>query len=371
MTKLRFIIFLLTVSLIYFAIHFFVFIRISKGLGLSPKYRTSLKVFFIIAALLFFADKFLGRYVAFDPLAFMISYLGSVWFGIISIAFTLFVFQYVLVLVIPARARSITLIFVILVFIVSAYAIYNGSRYPRIKELTIPIYGLSGDWSGFVIIQLSDLHLQKWRSEKWLRHVVEETNRQDPDLVLITGDLIEEHMDRCQKFVPVLREIKSKHGVFAITGNHEFYSGIENFLAFSKKAEIRVIRNEKVRIGHHLNIIGMDDLTGQMFSSRRPDLETLLEDCNPDEPIILLTHRPEEFEQLNEMGVDLQLSGHTHAGQIPPMDLIVFLVYKYPYGLYHHGSCFIYTTCGTGIWGPPMRLFSRSEIVRIVLDSQQ
>jgi len=224
--------------------------------------------------------------------------------------------------------------------------------------------------SGFAIIQLSDLHLQKWRSEKWLRHVVEETNRQDPDLVLITGDLIEEHMDRCQKFIPILRRVESKQGVFAITGNHEFYSGIQNFLAFSQKAGIRVLRNEKVTMGDNLIIIGMDDITGRMFSSPRPDLETLLEDCNPNQPIILLTHRPEGFKEAADMGVDLHLSGHTHAGQIPPMDLIVLLTYRYPFGLYRYGSAFIYTTCGTGIWGPPMRFLSRSEIVKIVLVSK-
>ena len=155
--------------------------------------------------------------------------------------------------------------------------------------------------------------------------------------------------------------------VFAVPGNHEFYSGIENFLNFARMANIQVLRNENVTIADGIQIIGIDDKAGKMISGRDVDLRSAALDCNFNNPVILLSHRPTNFEESAGIGVDLQLSGHTHAGQIPPMDLIVRLVYKYPYGLYKYKSAFIYTTCGTGIWGPPMRLFSQSEIVKIDL----
>jgi predicted MPP superfamily phosphohydrolase len=367
MNKLRFIGFLLTVSFVYFSINYFVFVRISNGLGLSSLVRNSLKVFFAIAALSFFVDRILGRYLLFDPFAFFVAYFGSVWLGIISIAFNIFLFQYVLVLIFPNQAKSITVISIIMVFLVSCFSIYIGLRPPKIKELKIPIEGLSRDLAGFLMIQLSDLHLQKWKSEKWLSVVVEKTNKLRPDLVVITGDLIEDDIKSCEKFIEILKQIDSKLGVLAIPGNHEFYSGIENFLKFAKEADITVLRNENITIANGIEIIGIDDKAGRMMTGTGADLKSATEDCDFNKPVILLSHRPTNFEESTNTGVDLQLSGHTHAGQIPPMDLIVLGVYKYPYGLYKHESAFIYTTCGTGTWGPPMRLFSRSEIVKIVL----
>lgn len=367
MNKLRFIYFLLTVSLVYFSIHYFVFVRISNGLGLSSLTRNSLKIFFIIAALSFFIDKILGRYLLFDPFAFFVAHFGSVWLGIISIAFTVFLFQYVLVLIFPNQAKSITWISIVLVFFVSCFSVYIGLRAPKIKELKIPVEGLSSDLAGFSVVQLSDLHLQRWKSENWLRVVVEKTNKLHADIVVVTGDLIEDDIKNCEKFIEILKQIDSKLGVLSIPGNHEFYSGIENFLEFAGMANIQVLRNENKTIANGIEIIGIDDKAGKMMSGKEADLRSAAADCDFNNTVVLLSHRPTNFEESVSTGVDLQLSGHTHAGQIPPMDLIVKGIYKYPYGLYKYKSAFIYTTCGTGTWGPPMRLFSHSEIVKIVL----
>ncbi len=367
MNRLRFIYFLLTVSIVYFLIHYFVFVRIVNGLGLSSVLRNSLKVFFAIAAMSFFVDRILGKYLLFDALAFFVAYFGSVWLGIISIAFTIFLFQYALVLIFPNLSKSITVAAIILIFFVSSFSIYIGLRSPRIKELTIPIDGLSSELAGFSIVQLSDLHLQRWKSKEWLGIVVEKTNKLHPDLVVITGDLIEDDIKNCDIFINILKKLDSKFGVLAIPGNHEFYSGIKKFLEFAKEANIRVLRNENITIANGIEVMGIDDKAGQMMSGKGPDLISAAEGCDFNKPVILLSHRPTNFEESMSMGIDLQLSGHTHAGQIPPLDIIVLFIYKYPYGLYNHKSAFIYTTCGTGTWGPPMRLFSHSEIVKIVL----
>jgi len=128
-----------------------------------------------------------------------------------------------------------------------------------------------------------------------------------------------------------------------------------------------VLRNELKIIGTHLQIIGLDDNEAKRFSQSGPDLDTPLKKCDPTKPIIVLRHRPEGFDEAVDRGVDLQISGHTHDGQIPPMTFLVRLFLKYPYGLYHKNRAHIYTSCGTGYWGPPMRLFSMAEIVEFIL----
>ena len=169
-------------------------------------------------------------------------------------------------------------------------------------------------------------------------------------------------------FCDTLKKLKSRHGVFAVTGNHEFYAGINMFMDVAKNSNITVLRNEKITIADSIELAGIDDKAGTRFSEVGSDLKLALKNIDFTKPVILLSHRPDIFNEAEKSGVDLQLSGHLHAGQIPPMDLIVMLAFKYPYGLYRKNGSYLYTTSGTGIWGPPMRLFSRCEIVKIVLE---
>ncbi|MGA1795972.1 MAG: metallophosphoesterase [bacterium] len=369
MGRLNFIIFLLIVLSIYFLIHLFVFLRLYRGLALVPAYRTALLIIFILGGAAFFVDRLITRRMLPDPFAFAVFQSGAVWLGVISIAFTLFLLQFILLFFLPRHSRVITVAALLLVFLVSSFSLYRGTRLPRTRDVEIPLQGLSPALSGFSIVQLSDLHLHRWTPGRWLDGVVERVNALGPDLIVITGDLIEDDINECGRFIDILRRLRAREGVVAITGNHEFYTGIENFHELCRRANITVLRNEMITIEQGIDIVGLDDPAGEMFPESRPDLESILGKSERTRPVVLLFHRPLHFEEAARMGVDLQLSGHTHAGQIPPMDCIVFLTYRYPFGLYRHHSAYLYTTCGTGIWGPPMRLFSRSEIVRIVLTS--
>jgi hypothetical protein len=218
-------------------------------------------------------------------------------------------------------------------------------------------------------VQLSDLHLDSTKSAGKVAGMVEAVNELDPDLIVITGDFIDGDITSDSLFCDSLSQLKARYGIISITGNHEFYAGIDYFLEFSKKLNITVLRNEKKTVAQALEIVGIDDNEGRQFSRMGPDLDGAMKGCDPAKPVILLRHRPEGFEQAVRKGVALQISGHTHAGQIPPMDLLVCLFLKYPYGLYRKNGSYLYTSCGTGYWGPPMRLFSRSEIVKFVLRS--
>jgi predicted MPP superfamily phosphohydrolase len=229
---------------------------------------------------------------------------------------------------------------------------------------------LPKELSGFSIVQLSDIHLESYKYKKRIAYIIDRVNELKPDLVVITGDLIDGNVCEEEVFCQQLRSIKATHGVLAITGNHEFYAGLDNFMELAKRSNIKVLRNETVTIADTLQIIGLEDDTASQFGLKGPDPDTLIKSCNPDKPIIVLYHRPMYFDQMVEKGVDLQLSGHTHAGQIPPMELIVWLYYKYPFGLFEKDGAYIYTSSGTGIWGPEMRFLSKNEIVHFTLEAK-
>jgi predicted MPP superfamily phosphohydrolase len=252
---------------------------------------------------------------------------------------------------------------------ISLYSLVNGLRKPVVRNITVPIKKLPKELSGFSIVQLSDLHMEVYKSRSQVPYIVDTVNALKPDLIVITGDLIEGDICDNPEFCEHLKRLKATHGVVAVTGNHEFYSGIKNFLKLANKSNIRVLRNDCFTIADSLQIIGLDDDDARRFGSKGPDLDTAINGCNLSKPIILLYHRPVNFDQAIQKGVDLQLSGHTHAGQIPPMDLLVCLYYKYPIGLFKKNGSTIYTTSGTGYWGPPMRFLSRNEIVKITLVS--
>ncbi|MDO8734861.1 MAG: metallophosphoesterase [Elusimicrobiota bacterium] len=369
MIKFYFLFFILIFSSVYLGIHFYVYSRITAGLMLSSSVCRYLRLFFLVAAFSFLLGEFLNRRITsfwIKPFA----EFGSIWIGVISIAFTIFViFDVFRIFFHGASFRYYSVVFSLAVtFLTAAYSFYNVAREPVIKELKIRTGKLPQKLSGFVIIQLSDLHINFLKSEKWLNKIVEKTNRENPDLVVITGDLIDADICRLDSFCDVLKKIKSKYGIFAVTGNHEFYAGIDKFLEIAKNSNITVLRNEKTTIADVIELVGIDDKEGRRFSEAGSDLRLALKNCDFTKQVILLSHRPDIFNEAEKSGVGLQLSGHLHAGQIPPMDLIVMLAFKYPYGLYRQNGSYLYTTSGTGIWGPPMRLFSRCEIVKIVLE---
>ena len=261
-----------------------------------------------------------------------------------------------------------TLAAIMLIILASGYSIYNVARPLLIKEISIKTSKLPNNIAKFTIVQLSDIHLNFFKSSNLLKEIVERTNQLNPDLVVITGDMIDADLCKVNGFCDLLGQIKSKNGVYAVTGNHEYYSGIAMFMNIAKASGITVLRNSKILVGGVVEVVGIDD---KEFNKPADSLIIALnhgEKLDTSKFTILLSHQPDIFDLSRESGIDLQLSGHTHAGQLPPMDLIVKFAYKYPLGLYHRGNSYLYTSPGTGIWGPPMRLTSRSEIVKITLE---
>ncbi len=360
------IVFLLVVIAVYFGMHYYIYSRAARGLNINGNAALALRLAMLLAGLSFFIGEISSRN---NSLVWLKPFeiVGATWMGVLSIAIAVFVLNDILNIFFRTEIFRYysTLASIFLIFSASAFSLYNSSREPLVKEITVKTSKLPEGTDKFTIAQLSDLHLNFFKSSRWLERVASKTSSLKADLVVITGDLIDADLCRTNGFCQTIKNISSGHGVYAVTGNHEYYSGIERFLEIAKNSDIKVLRNERVDIAGVLELAGIDD---KEFGNLSESLSLALKG-GPEKSkfTVLLSHQPDIFDKAREAGVDLQLSGHTHAGQVPPMDLIVMLTYKYPFGYYQRGSSYLYTSPGTGIWGPPMRLFSRSEIVKITL----
>lgn len=350
---------------VYFGMNYYVYNRIVNGLMLFGKVRQYLKIFFLIAGLSFILGQLLSQKLPVYPLL----YLGAFWLGIISISFTIFILKDILGLFLPNQTKFLTLFALFAIFLISVFSVSNAAQEAKIKEIEIKIRKLPLKLSGFSVVQLSDLHLGRLTAKTWLESIVNKTNKLKPDLIAITGDLADEDIRKFDGFCEILQQLKAKYGIFAVTGNHEFYLEIDKFLEIAQELNITVLRNEKITLANTIELVGIDDNTGRRFSKVGSDLQLATRNCDFQKPVILLSHQSDIFDEAVKFGIDLQLSGHNHAGQIPPLDLLRNIFFKYPYGLYQKNSSYLYTTAGTGTWGPPMRFLSRSEIIKITLKS--
>ena len=363
-----FIIFIVIVSAVYFGLHFFVYKCLTRSLVQVPHWQKALKWFLLLSGLSFYVAMFSGRLFKFH--LSWLNFYAFTWLGVLAIAFFFFLIQFGLSKIFPSRTNLLAVIALVFIAVISLVSLVNGLQAPVVRRFTIPIKQLPRELSGFTIVQLSDVHLEAYKSKKRFAAIVDTVDKLNPDLVVITGDLIDGNVCEEEVFCEKLKGLNTSRGVLAITGNHEFYAGLDAFMELANRSNIKVLRNEVATIAGSLQIIGLDDDTARQFGAKGPDLEALIKTCDPDKPIILLYHRPDGFDRAARLGVDLQLSGHTHAGQIPPMDLLVQLYYKYPAGLYEKDGAYIYTSSGTGVWGPEMRFLSKNEITHFTLTAQ-
>jgi predicted MPP superfamily phosphohydrolase len=344
-----------------------VYSRLVTGLELPKKTKRKLTALFTVGFILSIPQMtFWGNALGF-PLLY---YVGGAWFGLMAIAVTLFFLESILDLVFRSFHKQRVILLLVILALASGYSLYNASQVPVIRELTIPLKKLPKEMSGFTIVQVSDTHLGDLVSPAWFQKTVEKINSLKPDLVVITGDLIDRGIGDGSRFIASLKQLHARFGVYAITGNHEYYNNrLHLFLEICQKTGIQVLRNNSVTINGGIQLVGMNDwIAGEYDEDDYPaSVSVAMRHVDPRKPVIMLFHRPELFAQGIREGVDLQLSGHTHAGQIPPLDLFSYLLEDYFYGLYREGDSYIYVTSGTGLYATPMRLFSRNEITRITL----
>ena len=247
----------------------------------------------------------------------------------------------------------------------SAKSIYNA-RHIELEKVDIKINGLQ---KSYKIVQISDIHIGGLIDKDFMHTIVERINACKPDVVVITGDLVDVKLEHALEAIGELRALKSRYGTFYIVGNHEYFHGIEQIIASVKNLGIRVLENENVYVGEEgkgFNLAGVYDIFGYRKEKYMPDIQKALRD-KKEAPTILLAHQPRFIAEVKD-GVDLMLSGHTHGGQLYPFKFLVQIVQPYIEGLHQHNDKLqIYVNKGTGFWGPPMRLGSSAEITEITL----
>jgi hypothetical protein len=247
---------------------------------------------------------------------------------------------------------------------------------PMIHEVPVALPKLPPALSGFTIAQLSDLHVGPTIGEREVRRLTERTNALRADAVVITGDLVDGSVADLGRAVAPLAGLRAPHGVYFVTGNHEYYSGAEAWLRELRRLGIRVLANERVALGDggpggaRFDLAGTHDWASGQFG-HGPDLAAALDGRDPDRALVLLQHQPRGMDEAVRRGVGLQLSGHTHGGQIVPFNLLVRAFYPYVAGLYRHqgqgAAGQIFVSRGAGFWGPPIRLGAPAEIAKLVL----
>jgi predicted MPP superfamily phosphohydrolase len=239
-----------------------------------------------------------------------------------------------------------------------------------VKKVGVKLARLPAALSGMSIAQLTDIHIGPTIGRSFIEDMVERTNAIGADVIVITGDLVDGPVDELREHAAPLAKLRAKHGVYFVTGNHEYYSGVEDWLEELGRLGIRVLRNERVEIGDgdaKIDLAGIDDFSAR-GGGHGPNLPKALAGRDSSRELVLLAHQPRAISEAAKLGVGLQLSGHTHGGQIWPWYYLVFLQQPYVAGLHRHGDAQIYVSCGTGYWGPPMRVGAPPEITHITLE---
>lgn len=373
-------IFLLVFFLIYGGVHFYLFLGARASLALGTRSSTLLALFMFIMVvapvIVHGADQNGLRSVA-----HFFAWTGYIWMGFAFLFFCLsLVFDCYRLLVhlaaylssldfssaiSPARLRFITL-----VGLAAALALYGSFEALQIRAETITIRTakVPEEVGRFRIVQISDLHLGLIVGEKRLKRMLEKVRAAAPDMLVSTGDLVDGETNNLSDLAVLLREIAPPCGKYAVTGNHEFYAGLDPSVAFTKRAGFTVLRGETVTVGGFMTVAGVDDPTGTIYRNRegKPERE-LLAEVPRDRFTVLLKHQP-TVTASSPAPFDLQLSGHTHKGQIFPFTLLTRLAFPYNSGRYQlSNGAVLYVSRGTGTWGPPMRLLAPPEVTIIDL----
>ena len=252
--------------------------------------------------------------------------------------------------------------------------LYNARKPPRVKIVDVPLKDLPAALHGFKIAQISDMHIGPTIKRPAMKYVVATINKLDVDVVAITGDLVDGNVYELSRHVAPLAGLRSSHGTFFVTGNHEYYSGVQPWLKYLPTLGVRVLLNEHVIILHkHAPIViaGVTDFSAASYdTSHRTDVALAVTGAPRAAIKVLLAHQPRSAPAAQAAGFDLQISGHTHGGQFLPWNFFVKLQQPFTAGLHRVKNMLIYISRGTGYWGPPKRFGAPSEITLLRLVDQ-
>ncbi len=367
-------------------VHRYLYVRLVRDVDWSPRFKRWARVVIIGLAILLPAGIMLGRDLprsAGGPLAFA----SYIWMGSI-----LYFFMAVVVLDIvravarrkkksasnaapedPARRRVMTQVAAGTAAAVSGVALRGGLAEIEVREVQVKLPRLPKQLEGLTLVQLTDVHVGPTIGREFIESIVEKCNALKPDAMIITGDLVDGSVPQLRNHTEPLGSLKSRYGSYFVTGNHEYYSGAPQWEQELRRLGINVLRNERVSIGDaaSIDLAGIDDYRAQgMVPGHGSDISRIVKDRDPERELVLLAHQPRSIELAAEAKAGLQISGHTHGGQLFPWSAFVRLTTPYVAGLYRHNDdTQIYVSRGTGYWGPPIRFGAPHEITKIRLRS--
>lgn len=305
-------------------------------------------------------------------LAEMLGSIGMAWLAVLFLTSVCLLAVEILTgfgFLLPKLAPSLRGWAMIAGAVLSVIALVQGLRPPVVRDYEVRLAGLPSERDGLVLVAVSDLHLGALLGEQWLAERVVQIQAQKPDLVVVLGDLFEGHGPPEKGMLSTLRRISAPLGVWAVNGNHESYGRRMDNTHRLEESGIEVLSNRWVEVRPGLVLAGVDDLTRRRRSGQGGDPIGQALAGRPPGATILLSHTPWQAETAAGAGVGLMLSGHTHAGQIWPFSYLVRLRYPLLEGRYEVGGMPVIVSRGTGTWGPRMRLWRPSEILRITLRS--
>lgn len=378
-----FLIFFTIVIGIYGLLSFYIYTLGYQALAGQAWARPWYTVLFIILALSYVVARFLERFYI-GWLSDSLTWVGAFWLGA-------FIYLLLIVLVIdifriadwifPFLPRhdegiysrlKVYLFFGVLTMLVFVLVgAYYNARHPVTHDISVRINKTAGGRKQLVIAAVSDIHLGTIIGKTRLKELVSRLNALKPDLILLAGDVVDEDLGPVirNNLGEELRNLKAPLGVFAITGNHEYIGGVEAAVKYMEEHRIKVLRDTSILLDGNIILAGREDRDISRFTGKqRKTLTDLLNGVDHNFPIILMDHQPFNLEKAMEAGVDFQLSGHTHHGQLWPLNYLTKAIYQLSSGYLQLGDTHFYVSNGVGTWGPPLRLGNRPEILNISLD---
>jgi len=365
---------------LYTALNYYIFIRGWQALSTLPVLKPFYVVVFLITAYGYILAKVL--YKILSPFVYdLLLALGAFWFAffvyfillllgldIIRLLNSFFHFFPKFIYNDFEMTKKITAV-VILVIAGTIVILGNiNKRDMTIKSLNLNLPKGDSKLNELNVVMASDLHLSTIDGEELLSKIVDKINSLNPDIVLFAGDIVDDKAEvlNREEIGESFKKLKPKYGIYSINGNHEFINNVEPCVKFMENYGMKVLRDEYDLVDSSFYVIGREDVSMKNFTGKeRKQLNEIVQTINTNHPKILLDHTPVRLEQAENNGIDLQLSGHTHHGQIWPGNLITNLIYEVSWGYKKKGSTHIYVTSGAGTWGPPVRTGSKSEIVNI------
>jgi hypothetical protein len=348
-----------------------------------PEYKTIFLSAIIFIAASYVAGRLLENFWI-SPVSIVLVWIGSFWLAIMTYTFLCLLIIDVLRLVnyfvgffpslltsnIEQTKRVVAIIIGIVVISIVAGGFIN-TKMIVLKKYSIDIKKSAGGLKSLNLAIASDLHLGTINSYEFMYSIGDKLNKLNPDLILLAGDIIDEDLGPVIKYDvgEHLRRLNAKYGVYAVTGNHEFIGGAEPAVKYLSNHNINVVRDSAVKINNSFYIVGREDMSSRQFSGKqRKEISEIMKEVDKSLPIIMMDHQPFRLEQAAQNGVDLQLSGHTHYGQLWPFNYLVEKIYKLAWGYKVIDNTHYYVSCGVGGWGPPIRTGSRPEIINIKLN---